>query len=468
VPRLATLMTLAYDAARERVVFGDGAGSLHAHELARGADRHRRAHDGEVVAVSWHPEADIILSAGAQDGRAVLSDPDTLEPRSSEASFPRCFGLIPLPGARWVAVEEAGRLSVWGLQGEQLQQQASAPAPPVRCWVGPDVASHVARTRLANEQRRTELVTRCAEARGRGDFESARAAARELAELGYGPWALVEEAAVCRAESLLLEECRLWQQLDRAWVGPEPMPPALGYLRAENYEKLLLPEEAAEAFEALGPYRDAAARASALREHPLVAAGDPCAPHQIVRGDLQAGHHVLEEIDKHSLLGRRFEQTVVIRAVSPKPIKESPSLGALERALADAGGPVAAGLCSAVTEESRRLYVDGRDRELRWLRLDGPADDPLSRWLSFALEIYASPRGPQRIAYALFRPAVAGAEAGGAALSPDEWNRRVADAWCHVFHAAEAKEWVAGLHKRVGAELNRLVNELHARRSRSS
>ena len=162
-------------------------------------------------------------------------------------------------------------------------------------------------------------------------------------------------------------------------------------------------------------------------------------PEKDIRGDLMKKGRFLQELEKHTILNKKFSWRSVIQIekavackvhLSSKDMVESIST-AIEKSKSDA--------CSAGLEQVL-LFYRGRLKEITWVYvLSTKKDFPIS----FALEIHSTTRGSEFIPYKIFDTKQLKIPAE---VSANEHNQQVEKAWNQFRASDDTRDWLSNIY----------------------
>jgi hypothetical protein len=430
----SAMITLAGDATRGVAWAGDAEGQLWALPLVGAASPRRVvAHRGEVLSVAWLPEEDWLVTGGVEDGELAVWEAESLRLVGRTRTGETIVGLAAVGDSSVVCVSE-GRLTLWRA-GPIPVGLGPSRALAVRSWTPtPGLAEEGARQRDKTEGALLELIASLHEAANAGTLSSASERLERLRLSCAEEWFLFA-ALEARAGGRLLRELELWEQAAQEIA---PFPPAWAYLAAENREALLDLDRAADRFDQLGGYRDAAARAESCRRHPYPRRSR-------VRGDVRSEQQLVEEGARQRALGLGWDELLVLREDAQGELSARLDLSDLQRRLEQAGG--------VTSLEDRALWDGSESHALRWLRLRPSAERTELRGLSLALGGRRDDPRPPSL-FCLFDAAAA----RGGERDFERADACVRDHWRELSRGGPGRAWATEQGGRLITEARRVAN----------
>ncbi len=425
LPPLKALTALDFDAYSGLLMHGSGDGRLYVYDTKDNfASRTVQAHRGGFCALACGPSH--LATAGFEDLTLKLWS-SSLERPVAEVSLPACPVAVAWSSCDCLAIiGEDGSLHRRRPTGE-LQRDGDIATEDLRTCAG--VPSRVLSNMRTNAERawRDGRVARARGllARPDGDAcEQIRAIIDELHVHGHCVEAVLLVADLARTQERPLWELQTLMVLVREMGEVDVAAPsihAIGELLARMKE----PELAVEYFERAiaidTQYGDPSGRIDQLRAHPLWGlSADDC-----VRGDLGDGRLVLAELEKHTILDKKFIWRSVFKTTSVGRVPRKVEL----RDVYGESRP-------SVPANAPFLFVtDNEQRNVTWSY--GPSCETVPG-LCFALE--AVDRGDETafVAYAIFDPGNVEIEE---TASAEEHNRYVRDAWNRLQASSQARTW---------------------------
>lgn len=439
LPKVASMVSLEFDAESGLLLHSSGDGKLHVYDTKdEFTTRAIEAHRGDFCALACGTKH--IATAGTDD-MTIKIWPRSLErPIAHTAAADRILALTWIDDETVLAVNKNGTAQRWRASGE-AQCNGPVPGSDVRTCIGWPAAI---RGRVHSEITRAwraQQITLVREQLSTGNPDAIRAVEPMIAELhrrGFcteavllvAEWARAAQRPLWELETLL----RFVHQLEDDSAA-FPSLYAIGNLLASMKEPALAIEFFDRVFAQDSHYRDTETRLAALRSHALLAV----CPESCVRGDFGNGTLVAQEIEKYTILGKRFDWSVVFDSrdggKTPGRLSLAPILDQLQGAArnGDVGG-----LTWSTREGS--LLLDREQREAKWLYACGN-DAP--QGLCYALDAQVRGEMTHFTTHAIFDPS---RSIRTATEDPVEHNRLVRRAWEHVFSSSTTRAWLAEAH----------------------
>lgn len=453
LPRIHALTSLDYSVDSGLLVHPSRHGDLHVYDVRNDFKvRLVRAHRGDFCAVA--SGCDYVVTAGAADNTIKIWSP-CLDETIAESTTSS--------GA--LAVGWAGERTIMIVSDDTCGQIMTISDGVV---AGPRFTGHDLRTtiglpgelmserRIAADRRwRDRKLTEAKELMGQPEKQRELAAIlEELSRQGYSAESALLLADAAKAQGQLLGELESRLAVVKGLGDTKAAVPsfyALGDLLQNLQEPSLAEQYFEKALAVDEAYLDARERIDRLRADPI----REIHPDQHVRADLTGKKGVHQEIEKSTILDRKFRWRVVITQVRTIPVdvhlNTDEVAAAVLRSLvghaADAGG-------GGVRRDS--LFHGSGAKAVTWVYVPAGGGHP---GIAFALEVHSNSRGTELVPYGIFDPNLL--DIASAATSR-EHNEQVRDAWTRYAEDSASKRWLAGAHALMRESMVQLAGEVMA------
>ena len=157
-------------------------------------------------------------------------------------------------------------------------------------------------------------------------------------------------------------------------------------------------------------------------------------PDKDVRGDLMHNELVLQELEKYTILKKKFSWRIVFNIEQTKFFNCPTDVQELAKSVSKAISKHGANISSAGLKQIKFLY-DGELRNITWVYLPSAAGQ---FGIAFALEIRSTAAVTEFTPYKIFDTTLLGISA---TALPEEHNRLIRDAWRRVLKSSKSKIW---------------------------
>jgi hypothetical protein len=446
LPRLAALTSLDFDYRSGVLVHASGTGDLHAYDV-RNAFAHRTipAHRGEFCALAFGAAG--LATSGLRDGTLKVWTPQLDVPcRQAGASAPVISMAWASPEVLMTTTQD-GFAQLWST-ADGIRRCADGLGSDLRVCASPSLESITARAALAD---RTWL---------NGKLVEADATLKNLDTEGQGR--VQETVASLHRRGFRIEACLLLSRFARRVHRPvwelEALLATLDHiadthLQAETLlaigdllEKLNEPALAGEYFARAAAMNGCSPQADQRIRRLLDHIWNEISPADAVRADLLRGDRFQTEIEKYTLLNKKFTWRVVVQSHALGRERFSIDLEVVANQLRNAA-PAEAVLVRSVRVERIVRMADAQRQNAHWLYIG--ADD--GQATGYALEAQDPADSPMLISHAVFDAARIPALEGESA---PKFNKRVFDVWQLEKARCETKEWLRAVHASVKKALN--------------
>ena len=447
LPNHAAMILLAYDPTRERVLWGDGSGTIHTLDVNNGKRTSNRIHEGDVVAVAYHPDTDQVVTAGLHDNTLNLLEPGTHEIQTTRRTTDGLLGLVPLTNGLLACI---GPTCVSFLRLPSLRPIGTSIHVKARSWAGPSPALHATK-KLRERKKQIELL--CIEIDDlikQREFEQAEQRFQQAWDHDLVEFPVMNLLArLYRYQGRYVDELSTLSEI-RDKEG-DSLSLGFRYVEAANLQRIGEPTRAAMLFRSLGQFEDASEQALACERDPRYERDS------FVRSDLtNTLERVPDEIRKDGLLTQAFTTPTAIVASVPKPMSVAVSIDDITRALDARSREYASGPWTIWTER-RDLYDGEVCRPVKWLRIRRERDGHAAASLEAGFTIEVSAVGTTSRGFLLFVP-------GTPSSDIQEWNERMRARWRELSSDADEREWFRQVYRLVTSVLARLQNRRRATR----
>lgn len=455
LPKIHALTTLEYCPKTGQLMHGSRAGEMHIYDVRKGfTKRLVRVHQGDFCAIACG--SDYIVTGGFEDFMlkvwSLSLDQIIHHTAATEGIISVAWGGTE----RVMSVFSTGTAQIWTVFG-RLSPALTLSDNNLRVCQGlPE--NLVTSLRILSEKRwRDTKLTEARELmRSNGSVEQYQLSAivDELNSRGFGL-----EANLILAEAANIQGRYLWQleallAIERTQEKDEEAVPTL-YALADLLSRMKEPGLAKEYLQRLQSiqrdYRDTNEKLQSLEKHPLL----NLLPKDGVRADLRQPGQMVQEIDKYSILQKKFFWKVVIDTKDPVYMNNAFELHTLSEAILD-------GLQSQLISVSRcerqqlSIFMGNEIRPLTWLYI--PCEH-LNLGLVFALEIRVLGKETEFISYAVFDPCLL---VLAETFTPDQHNLHVKEIWLRQNNSSETKRWLRDVNQVCYEALLRLQGKVTA------
>ncbi len=449
LPRIPALTGLDFHPASGLLMHASRSGDLHVYDTQREFAAHRvPAHRGEFCAVACGAEH--IATAGLDDLTLKIWSPSLAGPAQEIAVS------APVVAVGWVGVGQvltvledgSGRLCD---TDDSRQVALQLPAENLRTCMGlpPGLTAQIRkRNERAWRDEQIKEATALMQHSGSESWGRILQITEQLRARGFS-----HEASLLLADAARADNRVLWELESRisfaAALGDSPVVlPTLSAI-AELLERTHEPELAIEYHERVlhleEDYQDSRERIRRLRAHPLMG----ITPDNCARGDLGKGELIHQELEKHTVLKRKFRWRVVFDV---KPIGTERGSLSLEDVMESIRKDLKREQADAASGGlAQTAVVFGQERrEIQWLYVSR-VSDPL---VAYALEIQIQSRSSRIIAYGVFD-----ADRLDLCETADvaEHNQRVQEAWDRVTQSSATKTWLFEINALAGKAIRRVT-----------
>jgi hypothetical protein len=406
------------------------------------------AHRGDFCALAYGDGQ--LASSGLADARLKIWNSD-LSRVQMEASTGTGIVAIGWVGSRsLLTIDINGNGQLWNTQGSLAAGPRLQEGNLRVCHGLP--GDLITLTRInADREWRDAKIEEARECMGAMDPETQQRLRRIVEELdGRG---FSAEASLVIADAAKAQDRLLWELESRLTFiggmeeGPDILPSM--YALAHLLAKVCEPELAVEYFERIRniqpKYRDTDQMVTELQSHPLIG----LTPNDTVRGDFSQPEHVLQEIEKFSVLERPFAWPVLFKSKQGVIFHENLEAKAIHDAIRTELDRILPGK-HGTTLKKLKLYRKTEIREADWVLV---TQSKSKLPVSYALEVRAVTLGCEAVPHALFDVRL---------LEPDKKasskknNKKVADIWNAVQNSTEVQQWLNDINGVVLAAVRQL------------
>ena len=435
LPEISALTTMGYSFVSSLLMHPSRNGDLHVYDPGNDfAKRVVHVHEGSFSAVACGSEC--VITAGSDTMMKLWpSSMDTDEP-IAENSAPLGIFTAAWAGTGSVLVGYSdGSGQIWKVDGELL------PGPrfgefDLRTTIGLP-ADLVSRSQLKiNKQWRDKKLSQAKDMLSDSDNRSKIAGiAEELYYRGFSVEAalILADAATAQNKPFWELECR-FTLVDGLGNSKVALPSL--YALGKLLRKLKEPKLAQEYFEKIRQidqdYLDVNKQIESLRSEPLM----HLSPDKDVRGDLLKKGQFLHELEKSTILNKKFSWQVVVKMgkglVSDTHLDNQEVTDSVSKAIEKSKSDV-----SSVDLRQVLLFSDKRLKDITWVYV---LPDKEGSPISFALENRSTTRGSKFTPYVIFDTKQLKISAE---ISAKEHNQHVEDAWKKFCSSSDdTKNWL--------------------------
>jgi len=450
LPKIRALTCLDYNPAGSQLMHPSASGVLYVYDLFDNFGKHEiAAHDGNFCAIACGPR--YVMTAGSDDAMIKLWNQSMDEPL---IQAPAPSGVLT---AAWTGTDSVitvytdGSGQIWNVDSQLL------PGPRIydldlRTVTGLPVELLYRQRLTTNKHWRDEKLSQLKEIiADSANLSQIAVTVNELQQKGFSV-----EAATALADTARVQKKPLWELESLLVIVKElgnnkvalPSLYALGKLLRKLKEPKLAQDYFKKILQIDSNYLDANEQIADLQSAPAM----QISPEEDIRGDLIQNSHILHEIEKCSILNKKFSWRIIMntgKAVSAKSHLDSHEL--LENILKTLAKQNADTAKSGL--QDMKFLSDGELRKLTWIYVPSAIKDlPVA----FALELRTITSGTEFIPYGIFDTAMSDVPAS---LSPQEHNRQIRKIYMAVSKSSEARDWLTDANKQV----MRIVSQLGGR-----
>lgn len=396
------------------------------------------AHNGSFSALACG--SNYVATAGSQDAAIKLWSPGTNKP-VAETSAPASVLAIGWLGPDAImTIYSDGSCQTWKTNGNNLVPGHRLFDHDLRTTTGLP-AELMARCQITlDKQWRDDKVAKAKELMNQPERQKELAAiVDELNRNGFSA-----EAALILADAAKAQNRPLWQlqshlALAQGLGDSKAAIPSL-YELANLLVKLNEPKIARDYYEKIlqidADFPGIEERITQLNSNLLLSLD----PNKSVRGDLTSQDAFLQELEKDTLLNKKFHWRVIHekgKQVSIKADLDAKQIAnAILKPLEKHGIDTNTSRLQQVT-----LFQNGQSREITWIYL--PSTDKTLP-AALALEINTTINATEFIPYRVFDISILGLRAGESA---QQHNQRIKEAWTRFLTSPQTKKWLADVYR---------------------
>ena len=437
LPKIYALTSLDCSFISGLLMHPSGNGDLHLYDPYNDfTKRIVHAHDGDFCALACGSE--YVVTAGLSDTMIKLW-PSSMDEPLAEVSAPLgCWTVSWAGTSSIITAYTDGSSQVWNLDGRL------SPGPrynnlDLRTTIGLPVDLMARNLLETNKQwcdnklaRAKEII---ADSGGRKEISTIIDGLRQK---GFSVEAMLVLADAAKAQNKPLWEleCRLTLVKE---LGDNSTALPLLYALGKLLRRLKEPKLAQDCFKKIlqtdRDYFDVNEQIAGLESDSLI----QLCPEKDIRGDLMKKGRFLQELEKHTILNKKFSWRSVIKIekaftfkvrLSSKDVADSVST-AIEKSKSDA--------CSTGLEQVL-LFYRGRLKEITWMYvLSTKKNFPIT----FALEIHSTTRGAEFIPYKIFDTKQLKISTE---ISANEHNQQVENAWNKFRASDDTMDWLSNIY----------------------
>jgi len=450
LPKIRGLTSLDYSSASGLLMHPSGTGDIHLYDLQNNFAKHTiHAHEGNFCALACGIE--YTVTAGLDDTTIKLW-PASMDEPLAEVAAP--LGVLAVSWAGTGSVMTTytdGSSQIWKLDGRL------SPGPrfnnlDLRTTIGLPVDLMTRNLLNADRQWRDKKVTRAKEIiADSGNRKEIADIIEGLCQRGASIEAMLILADAVKAQNKPLWELECRLTLVKELSDDSTALPSL-YALGKLLQRLKEPKLAQDRFKKIlqidWDYFDVNEQIAGLESDSLM----QLCPEKDVRGDLMKKGRFLQELEKHTILNKKFSWRSVIKIekafaskvrLSNKDVANSAST-AIEKSKSDA--------CSAGLEQVL-LFYRGRLKDITWVYILSTRNNfPIT----FALEIHSTTRGSEIIPYKIFDTKQLNISAE---VSANEHNQQVENAWNQFRSSDGTKDWLNNIYSISTESIKKLIRK---------
>jgi len=439
LPKIYALTSLDYHWQTGLLMHPSRNGDLYTYDTRnKFAMRLTPAHNGSFSALAC--SNNYVATAGSQDATIKLWSPGTDEP-FAEASAPASVLALGWLGPDAImTIYSDGSSQTWKTNGNNPLPGQRLYDHDLRTTAGLPVELMARYQITLDKQWRDDKVAKAKELMNQPERQKELAAiVDELNSNGFSAEAALILADAAKAQNQLLWQLQSHLALAQGLGDSKAAIPSL-YELANLLVKLNEPKIARDYYEKIlqidAGSPDIEERITQMNSNPLLSLD----PKKGVRGDLTSRDTFLRELEKDTLLNKKFPWRVVHekgKQISVKANLDAQQIAnAILKPLEEFGIDTNTSSLQQVT-----LFQDGRSRDITWIYL--PSTDKTIP-IALALEINTAINATEFIPYRVFDIAILGLRTDE---STQQHNQRIKEAWMRLLASPQTKRWLADVYR---------------------
>ena len=451
LPKFHALTNLDYNPITGLLIHGSRTGDLHVYDVRNNFEKKIiPAHRGNLAAVAYG--SNYVVTAGIEDAMIKLwsGSLDRLITETSTSAGTLAVGWAGADAIITASADNSGQ--IWKVDNKGLVSGPKFAGLYLRSTVGLPVTIT---TKCRTEENRRWRDEKIAEAKQfMGQPEKQRELAVIIEELCQRDFSA--EAALILADAAKTQGRLLWELDSRLALaeGLEnneaalPSLYALGSLLQEIKEPQLALHYLGKIQQIDKDYRDVEQRINHLKSDPL----PQLSSNKDVRGDLMGKELVLRELDKHTILKKKFSWRLILATgdlvQSDAHLDWEQVSQSILETMTEYGADMSSSGLKTVT-----LLQNGELRDIIWVYVPSAT---VNLAIAFALEVRDTTAGSGFVPYKVFDPILLGIQPS---ISAEAHNQQVKTAWMKLANSSEAEKWLTDICSLVMEKLGELESE---------
>ena len=433
LPGIRALTSLDYNSNTGLLIHPSLSGNLHIYNVR---DNFKKrlipAHEGDFGALAY--SNDYMVTAGSQD-RVIKLWSSSMDNLITETTAPGGIIAVGWSGTKTIMTIFAdGRGQFWNINNGNLLLGLQTVNFDLRTTAGLPVEITASYHTTAERQWRDKKLAKAKELIGQpGKQKELTLIVNELSQHGFLIEGTLVLADAARSQGKLLWELESRLVLAEELGDSKAAIPSL-YALGELLQNIREPQLAQFYFKNIlqidENYMDVKERIAQSELDPLM----HLCPDKDVRGDLMSNDLVLQELEKYTILKKKFSWRVVFDIGQTRFFDYRADVQELAKSVSDAISEHGAKTSSAGLKQIKFL-CDGELRDISWMYLPSTIEN---FGITFALEINLTATETELTPYKIFDPTLLGISA---TASPQEHNQLIRDAWLKVLKSSKSKKW---------------------------
>ncbi len=436
LPKIRALTCLDYNSANGLLVHPTGNGELHIYDAYNDfTKRIIRTHEGSFCALACGSE--LIATAGQDDAMIRLWPLSMDEPVVEASAALGVIAVCWLGTDGLMTVYNDGSGQIWKIDGKLLPGHKFN-GFDLRCAIGQPVnLVSMSRQKNSRQWRDSKILQAKEIIAEPANYKQIVHITDELCNRGFSVEAALLIADAAKEQNSPLQELQTRLALTEGLSKSRIALPSL-YALAKLLQKLKEPELAKQYFETIlkieENYLDVNMQICSLQSDPFMCVS----PQSGVRGDLMKEGSFLQELQKCTILDKKFTWPVIIKVAKTLFFNEHLNND-------DVAESVSASAESEISEQSSirpttiSLVTNNEVKDSDWVYVPS-ADKQMP--IAFGLEIGSTTRGSELIPYGIFDTRLLDIPK---TLSSEEHNQHIKATWIRLQRSSDVKNWLKNI-----------------------
>jgi len=454
LPRIRALTSLDYNSDTGLLVHPSRSGDLHAYDARNDFKKHIiSAHEGDFCALAYGN--DYMFTAGSQD--AVIKIWSTsLDNLITKISAPAGVLAVGWAGSKKImTVFTDGSGQFWNVNNGDLLPGERFDGSDLRVAAGLPTELISRFQTVSIRQWRDKKLAEAEELIEQPEKQKELdAIVDELSQRGFSAEAALVLADIAKRQGKLLWELESRLALVEDLGDGETALPSL-YALGELLQTIKEPKLAQHYLKKIlridENYLDVNERIEQLNSDPFL----QLCPDKDVRGDLMQKELVLQELEKHTILKKKFSWRTILAVGQTISfgvnVKVQDVTNSLSEAIVKSGDNIPLADLSQV-----KLFHRGQLKDIVWVYVPSALKE---LGVAFAMEICSGDVETEFTPYDIFDPALLGISA---TVSPQEHNQRIEEMCLKLLKSSKAKKWLAKTNKLAMKNIRQFIKKFLA------